>query len=479
MIVIEILNFPVFSKANRKTEFQNAISKNDSKKVDKLIKKSSEEERVEGLITAVSLGKIDFVLQFLNFGVDVNSFDSGYNSALTKACTIQDNYEIVKLLLERGANINFQNASSETAANIVCKFSDNEEVLNLLIKYGLNVNYIATTSGKSLLIIAIENNNIKNAKVLVKSGANVNAKNASDDTPLICAVKTNSVDMVSFLIKNGASVNDKNKNNETALYYAICNNNMEIINELLANNATISINGDKGETLAKLAKKNNNYEILELLKTHGYVKSATELWNGFTDKMTQAQVIARADKILNAKGRRGVITSFDEYYGSPLVFLENKNKNHKIVPDIILQYISPNKEFYRYESAGYAMESVNVQFFFYKNKLYAIQINWNLNIEDFVIQKAIENYGNTYLTLHENTYYYSTGSSFHSEILFWEDDDRNIYLESTKGPADELQLFVFSKENLREYDTDIAKKQEYEQRQSETERKKTSENIKF
>lgn len=530
-ILLVQVSFVSFSKnkTDRKTEFQQAIDKNDMGRIEKLMKKSSVEEKIDALMLAVSSGKKDFVSLFLDSGVDVNSFDKNYNTPLITACSRTENFEIIEFLLEKGAAVNAKNSFQTTPLLAACRVPNNDRAVKLLLEHGADINK-TQNSGDSILFYAIENQNRslmellleQNADVnvalsdgetpliravntgnadiislllkhgadihagddmplfvacmnksddlirlLLEHGAKINAKNESGETPLIYGAKQNSDTVVSLLVENKAEVNASDNEGGTALYYALKNNNTEMAKILLSHKASISMNGDKGAALAEIAEENRSNGITELLKKYGYVPAPTELWNGFTDQMTVNQVIARADKLLNAKESSKIYEPFK--ISSIYAFKEELPE-----PEFIAYYRSLNTEFYQ----DLSRES-NVLFYFYKNHLYGVEIRWNLSIKKSVIEKAKENYGsNFYIKKHRDF----LGSFYWEDIAYiWNKNYKEVFLCSTapNTPGERLKLFVFSKSLVQQYQSDLKVKQENERRKVEEERRKNAANIKF
>lgn len=166
---------------------------------------------------------------------------------------------------------------------------------------------------------------------------------------------------------------------------------------------------------------------------------SVELWNGFTDEMNKNQVISRALKLFNAK------TEDDSLFGNPLssgieLFLNEKQRlEHYFSFADVIYYNSPNKEF-QYHIRG------NIRFYFIENTLYAIDIEWSPKITDYVIKKAIENYGNNYTVFDAHSGFYNS-----KPTILWNLEDKEIYLNEfcqTTGYEPFAKLSVFSKAKL-------------------------------
>lgn len=205
----------------------------------------------------------------------------------------------------------------------------------------------------------------------------------------------------------------------------------------------------------------------------------TELWNGFTDAMTVSQVTSRADKLLNNKS----YTLYKEAleYGG---FQHIPTTIAGILPhpDKIIIYRSPNKEF---EQDPYKLGQVqNIWFYFFNNKLYGIEISWNMDIKESVIEKGIINYGSDY-TIKKNTSSYNTWNFYTNIAYCWNKNDKQVYIYNTNpngqcyGIREQIQLFVFSKSGIKQYESDLKAREETERQQAEENHKSTVDKIKF
>ena len=433
-------------KDSRIKELQKIVYEKKIAKIEKILKKDNQEEKKYLLFFSVLSRNEGICSYLIENGLDVNQFDEYYNTPLMKACSVNENTEIVDLLLRNGASVNAKNTKFATP----------------------------------LIIASQIPNNLETVKLLLLANSDVNAKDSNGETALIKATKTDSLEIAQLLIKNNADINLVDNNNNTALFYAIKNNSKEIVKELLTKGASISLKGDKGDSLAELAGEND--EILKLLKEHGYKPAPIELWNGFTDEMTKNQVISRADKLLNAKGKDFSSEISNEnskmYFvsvgGAPQIFYENTYKNDFAPPDSLIGYFSKNKEF--------ADSGRTVEFYFYDNQLYAVSVSWNLDLKNEIIQKAKENYGNNYRLENDSiTYSYPSYATYKSDIYCWNFNNKDIYLKETKrdGWLQTLELTIFSKKQIRKYKSDLKVKTELKRQQAEEERKRNAERIKF
>ena len=252
-----------FAKENRLTEFQKAIESDSIKKIEKLIKKSSEDERVDGFMLAVQSKKKDCVSVFLKSGLNVDTLDKDQNTPLILACSINDNDEIVEFLLENGANINAKNINEITPLLEASRHINNIKVLKVLLKFGVDVNLCGFSQKKSPLMIAFLDNSFSYIKCLLESGVATEVKNYKGETAIFYAVRRQDIDLIKFLLDKGADINVISDEAETPLLYAVKTGNVEVANFLVQNKAKVD-----GKLLFTACRE-NKVEIIKFLLNNG------------------------------------------------------------------------------------------------------------------------------------------------------------------------------------------------------------------
>ena len=124
----------------------------------------------------------------------------------------RNNIEKIKELIN-GADVNIQNEDGDTLLHYAIN-DENYEIVKLLLEHSANVNakdYYGDTPLHNT-------NNYEIAKLLIEYGANVNAKNEFGSTPLHDVSDYNTTKL---LIDNGADMNVKNKYGDIPLHLAI------------------------------------------------------------------------------------------------------------------------------------------------------------------------------------------------------------------------------------------------------------------
>ena len=229
------------------------------------------------LIDAIKQDDYKLVRELMELNtVDINLQDEDGNTALIFACK-NDNYDIVKLLVDKGADINVQNNNGISPLLAACYNINDKNAANiakLLITKGADVNSVDKDQATPLTVILEQETyglygNI--VKMLLKNEADVNYKTYSGFTPLMlaCASETYSLNYVRILINNEADIDAKNNDNETALMFA-CEDGLYTIAKLLVyKGADVNIKNNDGETAYTLARDYEHDRIVKLLYKAG------------------------------------------------------------------------------------------------------------------------------------------------------------------------------------------------------------------
>jgi len=117
--------------------------------------KSTEREHEEeygGLITAIVYRKTEKALSLIDGGYDLTRTDANGNTALHRACMVDDK-AVVTALLKRNIDVNAENGYHETALLSCIHYMDNE-MLNLLLSGGADANTVNDDGDNPILRIA-------------------------------------------------------------------------------------------------------------------------------------------------------------------------------------------------------------------------------------------------------------------------------------------------------------------------------------
>lgn len=169
---------------------------------------------------------------------------------LIKASTV-GNKSAVLGLLHSGRSANAQNKFGETPL-MASIYNGHNSITEVLLAEGADPN-IRDNKGNTALHVAASKKNYFAVEKLIKHGAFVDPRNRSNDTPLLIATLNNYLDIVDLLVRNGADINKSNDDGLTSLHVAAFNGNIEIVKYLLyvgANANMINRDGMKPYDLA-------------------------------------------------------------------------------------------------------------------------------------------------------------------------------------------------------------------------------------
>ena len=221
------------------------------------------------LLGDVNRGDIDAVKEFLDQGGNVNLQDEPGMTPCTMPSTVtgKENFEIVKLLIERGADAKAIDDTHHTPLHL----ASNKETAELLIDSGADVNAKTQRTGETPLYAAARNAAqgasksydvyLSLTKLLIAKGADPNVK-----------------------LKSGSMIEDNEphraKAGETALHAVARSFSQkhasEVCELLLTNGAKVNEVNDKGQTPLDEALANERKQTAETLRQHGG-KSAANL----------------------------------------------------------------------------------------------------------------------------------------------------------------------------------------------------------
>ncbi|MDQ7046346.1 MAG: ankyrin repeat domain-containing protein [Sulfurovum sp.] len=127
---------------------------------------------------------------------DVNYLHFKWKKSLLLIATIENSYDIVKLLLESKIDVNQVfgdgvNALMLSLNYMLDKKVHNDEITKLLIINKININAENDKGFTSLMIACKDKYATSTIKLLIENKADINYKNKNALTALMCAVKEN------------------------------------------------------------------------------------------------------------------------------------------------------------------------------------------------------------------------------------------------------------------------------------------------
>ncbi len=170
-------------------------------------------------------------------GVDVNTMYDN-NTLLTEEVSFKPNVDLVKYLIDNGADVN---ATDEWGSPALLASLPKSPlvVVEMLLEAGANVHGISKAEDYPITSSGLTDDP-KYAELLLKYGAVIDAQTRDGSTALFYATKKNYIDTVKFLVENGADVNIKTNSCVAPVDYARWIGNKKMVDYLISNGAVIN-----------------------------------------------------------------------------------------------------------------------------------------------------------------------------------------------------------------------------------------------
>jgi ankyrin repeat protein len=195
--------------------------------------------------------------------VDPDCKDALGRTALMYAAH-NNQFDIVKTLLEKGARINEQNNLGWTALMFAAHRNADPSIVNELIANGADVN-ITDQDGRTALFYAAHNSNAQIVKLLIDNDAQFDLCDNFKQTPLIVAVAEGADEVVALLLQKGADPNTIDSNIMTPLMYAAREDYANLLTLLISSGADLDKKGYNGMTALMYAAHNGNVDSIKVL----------------------------------------------------------------------------------------------------------------------------------------------------------------------------------------------------------------------
>ncbi|QEG23189.1 ankyrin repeat domain-containing protein [Mariniblastus fucicola] len=197
------------------------------------------------LCYALRGGDIETVKFLIEAGATIDGFDEQMFIAA------DDNFEMVKALLENGADKKF--------APRVCP--DGSELYKLVASYGVRMSKAELNEELVYLCRGDRGGDPETVRQMLQHGADVNFQDSKGKTALHRAAKAGFVETTSILLENGASVYVRDRDQETPLFDAARSTikktvqQLAVIDMLLQAGADVETKNRKDQLPASVARK--------------------------------------------------------------------------------------------------------------------------------------------------------------------------------------------------------------------------------
>lgn len=151
-------------------------------------------------------GNIAWLLYLLYNGEDIESKDADGWTPLFYA-TLNNKFDIVKILVERGANVNTTDNEGSTPLIEAC-CEDNINIVSYLLEHNADVNAVNSLN-RTALHNAVSIGSYRIVELLLKYDPDINFPNEYGASPLLIAAEKGFPDIALLLIESGADRNTK------------------------------------------------------------------------------------------------------------------------------------------------------------------------------------------------------------------------------------------------------------------------------
>ncbi|KAK6613764.1 HET-domain-containing protein [Botrytis cinerea] len=198
---------------------------------------------------------------------------AGYGESLSRpllSAIDNENYDIIKLLLDHGAEI------SVRYLQLLFTQSRNR-IVEFLIDYGAEIDATASQS-QTALLLAVRFEKINSVRSLIKMGVALEVQEYWGRTPLTVAADNGHYELVKLLLENGAELSSRDGYGETALIKAIVLQNQQMVELLLEKHTEFHDREIHYREAFTTAVKSENKEAIELLLEKGVDFERKDEW---------------------------------------------------------------------------------------------------------------------------------------------------------------------------------------------------------
>lgn len=230
---------------------------------------SKQSDLDKSLINALILNKKDQAIGAIEKGANPNSFSDQYLPAIYIAAN-RDQYELVKLLIDKGADVNKKGSSKKLNikdgfALLTSSARGNLDITRLLIENNAKIDQTDNSGLTSLMSASFRGKDVI-VEYLIKKGASIEQKDNFGYTALMFAANAGKIDCVDLLIRNGANVQTKDKDDSTAIMFAAQHGFDNVVTLLLKNGTDKYEKGKHGLNALDFAEQNNLETTIKILE---------------------------------------------------------------------------------------------------------------------------------------------------------------------------------------------------------------------
>lgn len=150
-------------------------------------------------------GDINIIKQFIESVSNINELQDGV--AIIHHAVYQKNLPAVQYMLDCGADVNVKSMHDSTPLHFstIRAVGENYEMIRLLLERGANYND-GGSNGLTPFHLALANANLKSVQLFVEFGADITTVDDNGGTALHCAVRNPHLDVIQFVLDHGIDV---------------------------------------------------------------------------------------------------------------------------------------------------------------------------------------------------------------------------------------------------------------------------------
>eukprot|EP01083_Nonionella_stella_P199967 732850_1 len=253
---------------------------NGNRKKISLNRKNILDDNKTAIHYAIAQNQWKIVRQLMQYGANVNICDRNHQTAVHLICanrSLDDMALFEEVLGELdGDPVAKRDNNGATILHLICengseRLSLKQRLTFYMKRFGefeININIADNNGCTPLHYIVEETNDIECCEILIENGAQIDCEDNKKQTPLIhCVSKNqNNPTTLRFLLSNGANINHRDDKGWTALHFAANSNLTDNVFILLEHFPDITIRNNAGKNAYNLANSMGHTTIADTLQ---------------------------------------------------------------------------------------------------------------------------------------------------------------------------------------------------------------------
>ncbi|OHD62537.1 MAG: hypothetical protein A2014_00230 [Spirochaetes bacterium GWF1_49_6] len=216
---------------------------------------------------AVSTENTEIAKFFIDMGADVKVKEyinsNEFNISVLHTACLKDDFNMVKMLVEKGAEIDAMDGKGRTPLFDACAVGD-VDIVKYLFEHGASLTYREPVKGTYPIHEACYWDNADVVKYLLGIGLNKNLTDFAGQTPFKYAVKGENLDIIKMIVDSGAEIDNKGTDGES-IFHGI--EDVEVVKYLVSIGLDPWMKDKHGLTALDIAVGAGNDDVAEYLKS--------------------------------------------------------------------------------------------------------------------------------------------------------------------------------------------------------------------